>query len=369
MALLSGLLLSFHSRGEALEGVVTVLETALFSGRDLGQPIDDRPVVERKRRGEKVTLHPFYLREEQFREQQTRDFSFEEYERRYPDQFLAVDEKIYAEELLDPQYYVVLDSRGRKAFIKRSHIYVYFKTPREFDQTVHNLKTDPTDYRLPEPLRPETYPFVALEKKQTYMGHLLLGAGTSSTKSYPYELSGVDEQRKAKFHGQLAWHKAPAWSKEGNFLWGAAVAFESWNQEYRFEGTDRFARESWLELSIGPSFYYNPILENRYRLGILTQFYLPLIMQNEISQTDSSGLGDVRKFKTWAPSAHLGVLFEIKEAIGILDFAIGPSIKVRLPSQVNSDESAVVPSFWNDQPYEQSLSVEISFLAGLQARM
>ena len=77
-------------------------------------------------------------------------------------------------------FIAVLDRQGKRAYVRKEHIYVYFNDTREFTQAPY--REDETDYRLEEPL-PRRYP---LSNPAGFRGQFLVGIVQPYNDSYPY---------------------------------------------------------------------------------------------------------------------------------------------------------------------------------------
>lgn len=317
------------------QGRVSVLEAPMFK-----RPSTQSKIVQYVQKGETIYIHPQVLVDEkkyqQFRPPEEKRLQVEKSLAQDPDlqdPFFDEETEPYNEKL---NFVLTKDNQGRDAWILRKHVHVWYEDEREFTQL--EPRPDPTDYRLHEPL-PENYPLYDHDKVR---GWLLLSAGSSFAKNYPY-----NEKIKAESYGpQFDVNAAMLWMRPDpreRHYFGALLTVRTSSSDYVID--DRRSEETWTRVGFGPIFTYDPYRYEQHQITIYVAPILYPYAQASITQSKDA-INDTRSYWSWGGSARAGAQYSRVHLIGILDLVIGVWGEAESPLSMRSKNTASVPAWW-----------------------
>lgn len=324
------------------EGVVTVLEAPIFSIPDI-----NAKVIQYARKGEKIKVHPHY-------------FNFVEKELEIVDLGEEPDPLLNNKNPRDfsNEFYLILSKDGQEAYIPKKFVHLSFNDPREFKR--RNLKIDPTDYRIKEPL-PKNYP---LKVKTGYRGGASFAIGNSVASSYSFgeKINSADSSFYKDLN--LTWSRKALISSEDYIYYGGMVSISSFSTSSKHNTYK--SSESEFNVGIGPRIIYDPI---RYTDSFFSlAFSLPIyFVKNLTVQIDTETESNERVYKSFSINPQLDIIYSKSKLIHDLDFTIGVRSQLNLFTNYSlvSDDSTQ-ESVWNDSEFNQERRIQLSYFIGLQ---
>lgn len=339
----------------ALEAVVTVLEAPLFKYKSL-----EAPVVQYKRKGDVIKVHPSLANKDKYdslaptpeKLKAIRERLGQSPEYNQDPLFRGEAANTYS---LEDEFIPTLDRQGKEVFILASHIYVYLENQKELNQNL--LSSDPTDYRLEEPLEKD-YPFHTVTG---YRGQILLGFTQPYTESYPY----LSEARTKGYQNPIDFNftylrKHPS-DQQDRFFYGGTLQVKIYQNRFSFSSGS--AEESGTRIGLGPYLSYDAYkgVKNRINLFGSLNFYL----FNQISISQKSGaLSDSRTYRTYSVSPRFGVQYHRKSVFEELDFVVGTSVEMDPPSTYKATGQTRVEGLWKDPGSDHFTTRAVFNLAG-----
>jgi hypothetical protein len=315
----------------AAEGMITVLEAPMFRTPDAGSP-----VVQYVGKGDTVFLHGAVL---------DRDLSAtvdSTKVQRARERLAPLEhDPLYRgmpTERSHPDFVLTKDRQGRDAWLLRRHVHVWYEDEREGAQS--DVRPDPTDYRLLEPL-PAAYPF---DKRALGRGLMLLGLGNPSTVSYPYKEAVAAEGYGYQY--ELSTHLTRLRSRDPleRWQWGGLFLVRTSQSEYVLQ--TRRAKERWLRLGVGPMMSYDLYRAEKQRLTLWGATLLYPFNTAQISQEEPGIAEDRRRFWGWSMSARAGAHWQRFNVLPDTDLVLGMWGEAGPASQMRSLKSAKMPTWW-----------------------
>jgi hypothetical protein len=350
--------LLFINAAFAADAVVRVLKAPLFESKNTKSK-----VVQWVDKGETVFIHPSAIRTdnpyESFKDTEDLEEIVLEVNEKYPDQYLDKDMYIHDQE---DEFLLTMDSQGRKAYILKKHVFIYYKDPRESEQK--KLAHDDTDYRLVEPLK-KNYPY---KSKTGFKGSFSFGIGTQSKTSYPYTERITSQNYQNKFEFNAIWSRKVSWDETDRFYFGAILTGTHHENKLRLQ--TRKASERWVKAGIGPYFSYDAWKTRNNAITLFCNLLINLININYVSQEDFSGNFDKKIFRQYSITPRVGALLQKKNFIPEMDLFTGVTVQFEAPYEMGTKRRAEQASWWRkqtDETYSVNPSAEFSFIFGVQS--
>lgn len=326
----------------ALEAVVTVLETPMLRH----QQINSR-VVQYLRRGDVIKIHPSAARSTRFDQmapsRQKLDELLKEIDSdpaRYDPMFSGKKTPMVNPE--QDEFIPVLDRQGLTAYVLSSHLYVFYGTSRELDQSA--IHPDPTDYRLEEPL-PAGYPLLS---PSGYRGQGVLGITQPYNESYRYKsnIRNKGYQSPLDFNYTIL-KRAPKDQQDRLYL-GATLNYRYFANAYLLEG-GRLSEETGHKLGLGPYLSYDAYKGERHRVNLYASLNINLFNQLTVAQSDRrQQLEDTRIYRTITFAPRLGSQYHLKKFLEEtdLDLVLGTYLEMESPTSFHATNRARQPDWW-----------------------
>jgi hypothetical protein len=350
--MISLLVLIISSSLYAGEGVITVLETPLFSA-----PSKKSQILQYKRKGDTIYINEESFREDVFSEHFTNTKeellkTHTDYQRSYPDVLFRGEFKRRYK-----NFYRTLTRSGREAFIIKDHVFLSYNDKRELTQEV--IEKDPTDYRIEEPL-PDNYPLIG---ETGYRGQVLFSIGTPTDQPYPYSQSirdtGFDFNKEVSF----VWAKQVKYDVSKRFFFGGEFHIMSGKTSYITK--DINATESQVRVGIGPYLTYDLFRRDRHTINIQGSIVFNFYDSKEVKQkfsTETSSRSVTYLSRYFSPK--IGLSYHLSDIIGDLDLITGVKAYMHSPHTYEqtetSNEEVWVPK------YKVGYSLEQSYFFGIQ---
>lgn len=335
----------------AAEGMITVLEAPMFRSPDASSP-----VVQYVRKGDTVYLHGAVLNRDP-------SVAVDPAKERQARERLTPLEKdpLYRgmpTERSHPDFVLTKDRQGRDAWLLRRHVHVWYEDERENDQ--RDVRPDPTDYRLLEPL-PDAYPF---DRRALGRGLVLFGLGNPSAVAYPYKEALAAEGYGYQY--ELSTHLTRLRSQDPleRWQWGGVFLVRTSQSEYVLQ--TRKANERWLRLGVGPMMSYDLYRAEKQRLTLWGATLLYPFTTAQISQEEPGVTEDRRRFWGWSMSARAGAHWQRFNILPDTDLVLGVWGEAAPSSQMRSLKSAKVPTWWRADGKGDSFDTGVTANFGAQ---
>lgn len=339
-------LLFLSSKLFALEGAITVLEAPIFN-----KPDATTKVIQYARKGDLIYIHPQEAAKNNFNRRQPpleiTSETTQKYDELYEDPLFQKPSDTYLAKDENPSFYRTMDKRGRIAYILKEHVHVYYEDEREFTQV--DIKPDPTDYRIQEPLPPD-YPFIS---EIGYKGYLGIGVGKPSDSFYP---AGTldDSTTNPSFQLWGNWSKQIEFDQDRRLYWGWMGVYEAYTNTYLVGQTK--TKEQTMRFAVGPQINYDLWRRPKHILNIAGTILFNLYFTKDNSN-ENTVTKEVEKesFKSYFFTPTITLSYQRVDIGPNMDFVIGSNILVDLPHRMRS----------NDDDYSQGFSLNFGlFIAG-----
>ncbi len=325
----------------ALEAVITALEAPYFR-----EPSMDSFIVQYARKGDIIKIHPSvgntdkynHLAPEQKKLSNVRKKLKKTPEWNEDPMFKGDIDDTFS---IQDDFIAVLDRQGKRAFISKDHLYVYFNDTREFTQAPHRY--DETDYRLEEPL-PKNYP---LPHKTGYRGIFLFGIVQPYYESYPYLSPTKTKGYSSPMDVSVTLMKEAGDKKLDRFYFGGTGNLRHYRNSFTFINGTKSTEEN-FRFGLGPYISYDAFKGNKNRVNIFTSINVYLFNFTTINQTTSTNLSDNRTYQAYTIAPRIGVQYHRKNIFPEIDFVAGTGLEMETPSTYKAKDGAKVDGIWKN---------------------
>lgn len=353
-------LISFSAMAQ-IKGVISVLEAPLFEKAD-----QNSKVIQYLQKGELIYIHPKHTRSDKFKTlidltEKVEEKSKIKYQKEFSDDFFNEENKL--QDQINENYFLTLDNQGNEAYVLKSHVFVYYKDLRELNQ--QQLKFDPTDYRLAEPL-PKAYPLIFNNRTR---GQINFGIKKSANQIYPFPETLKDQDIKFETEFNLVWLNHVNWNEDLRLFFGGILFFNSFDQNLILENSS--VNDKSFKIGLGPYISYDLWRNHSYRFNIYNALTFNLLNERNISissDINSDSLQSV--YKANNIEYRIGANFQIQDVLSSADFSFGINSFLQIPYQYEqSSSSGTNNTFNNDynkKSFEEPFQMVMSFSIGLQ---
>lgn len=331
------LILFISSKALALDAVVTVLETPLLKYKSY-----DAPVVQYLRKGDVIKVHPSLNNNLEFDHLAPPPAKLAKLKKELDESPEWNQDPLFKGEptnaTINDEFIPTLDRQGNTVYLIREHLYVYFTSPKELEQTV--LIKDPTDYRLEEPL-PKKYP---LYTQTGYRGQITLGITQPYYESYPYPSSVKTKGYTSPIDLNLTYLRKTPDDKYDRFYFGGTFNLRTFSNSYSlYNGVN--AKEQGIKLGIGPYITYDAYKGQENRINLYGSINVNFFNQLNVSQ-ESEGIEEQRNYRTISLSPRIGVQYHRKQVFEDIDLVAGTSIEMEPATTFRSSSAANQDTWW-----------------------
>jgi hypothetical protein len=354
------LLLQFYCFSvHAIDAVVTVLETPLFEAPD-----QDSKILQYLRKGDVLGLHPSVKKNNRYHQlgpdatsdEELYQNTYQEYQNEFPDPLFK--NEIYNFQEGD-EYVLTVTKRKRPAYVKRSHIHIYYETAKELSQ--EKLSYDPTDYRINEPL-PKDYPFI---KPSGHRGFFSIGTGTYNRSYFPTPGTVVGQSTGNRADIMFAWSSQIEFDDSKRLFFGALINYTNMSRTLQY--ADRELQEGLTQFSLGPHLNYEAFRTDEYVWSLQLSMTANLINKLTITQQDSLDTEE-RVYSKMNFSARTGVMYQRKKVYqDFLDFVVLATMHFEPPTEFSTNSTGGNSSWWNNTTFTQKFVAEFTLSAGFQS--
>lgn len=341
----------FPIQAFALDAVITVLEAPLFESPNL-----DAPVVQYKRKGDIIKLHPSLVTNNDYddlapspeKAEKLKKVFAKQWEKDPLFQGKSADQKATAD------FTKTFDRRGHEVYILTEHIYIIYKTKKEFTQATYS--PDPTDYRLEEPLA-RKYP---LTSPTGYRGQFTFGVTQPYNESYPYEVKAKKKGYTTPLDFNLTLLRQAPQDERDRFFIGGTLNVRTFENDYNFVNR-RFASEKVLKIGLGPTLSYDVFKGEKNRVNISGTLLVNLLNQVNITQIDFQGASEQRLYRGITAAPRLAAQYHRKGVMEDLDFVIGTFFEVETPGTFRTNQPASASRNWWNNEGSDSFTTPVTF--------
>jgi hypothetical protein len=335
------LILWLSSSAFALDALVIVLEAPYFREPDI-----ESMVVQYARKGDVIKIHPSVANTDKFNHlapEQRKLSKIRKKLRQSPEwnedpMFKGDEDDNFS---VQDDFIAVLDRQGKRAYVRKDHIYVYFNDKREFTQAPY--RHDETDYRLEEPL-PKKYPFPSVKG---YRGQFLLGVVQPYNESYPYLRATKTKGYASPIDVSVSIMKEAGEKKVDRFYFGATANLRSYKNNFNFIGGGSSTEENY-RLGVGPYISYDAYKGVKNRVNLYSSVNVYALNFTTINQTTASGVADSRSYQAFSVSPRIGLQYHRKSILPEIDFVMGTGLEMETPSTFYAKGGAEVEGIWNN---------------------
>ena len=325
------------SNAFALDAVVTVLETPMLKSKNY-----DALVVQYLRKGDVIKVHPSLNNNTDYDHMAPPPAKLAKLKKAMDESPEWNQDPLFKGKVthsdIDDEFIPTLDRQGNTVYVIREHLYVYFTSPKEFDQKL--LDKDPTDYRLEEPL-PKTYP---LYSPGGYRGLMTLGLTQPYYESYPYPSSVKTKGYTSPVDLNLTYLRKTKDDKYDRFFFGGTFNLRSFTNSYTlFSGIN--AQEKGFKLGIGPYICYDAFKGEENRINLYGSINVNLFNQLNVSQ-ELNGVEEQRNYRALSVAPRIGVQYHRKQILEDVDFILGTFMEAEPATTFRSSSAANQDSWW-----------------------
>lgn len=336
------LFISPHSWAQNIPAMVIVLEAPL-----LAQPDWRAPVLQNKRKGERVTLTAGQIPRA-------------DYERGAAEHHLRRNAEASSKH---PDFWETFDRNGTRAYIPKKYVKVIFTDERELLTSASPFGKDPTDYRLSEPL-PDEYPFYKGERRRAVVNILY---GPSVKANYAYSESFQREEYKAHRGVQLMYLKSVSYDPLERFFFGGLLQISADQTLITFDNDNR-AQEERAVFGIGPYLAYD-VYRDRKNIFTLGGGLNLQWNRHLISAVSRAGNFEERLFNGLSLRPKLQANYQRREVFPHINFVAGVEIESNLPYGLEASSAPQLPNYWNpnNDTIDVPMGAHFALLIGLTA--
>lgn len=259
-----------------------------------------------------------------------------------------------------PEFIPTFDRAGNKVFVPSRYIKIVTKDDREYNQPITIAGSDPTDYRIEEPI-PETYPFA-----NTYFARASLSmfVGNNTQSSYAFSPSYDQQKINNEIGGRIVVSKKTDFDAYDRIYFGLFTSLSNAENSAQFKDQTE-STENQALFRIGPILTYDIYKSKSMRFtfgGGFTYNY-----HKNLVQVEGLELSEERVFSGYSFSPLLTTTFQFQSMIPNTDFIAGADVSAFLPYSLKSDSEAEFPELWNESnEINSDFKLQASLFFGLQ---
>lgn len=324
----------------AIEAVVMVLETPMLKYKSY-----DAPVVQYLRKGDVIKIHPSVGNDRDFNKYAPSPEKLAQLKKKLKaspewnqDPLFRGEDDVNAS--VDDEFIPTLDRQGHRVYVIAEHLYVYFNDRRELTQT--QVRKDPTDYRLEEPL-PKNYP---LSNPSGYRGQFIIGLTQPYYESYPYKDDVTKKGYQSPVDANLTFMKqAPGNYQERLFI-GGTMNIRAFGNSYTF-ADNRTSDEKAIKLGVGPTISYDAYKGEKNRINLSGSVIVNLFNQLTITQSNKTNT-DERTYRGYSLSPRIHLQYHRKQILEDLDFILGTSMEMETATSFQAKNGGSQTAWWRE---------------------
>ncbi|MBC7539614.1 MAG: hypothetical protein H7281_12395 [Bacteriovorax sp.] len=263
-----------------------------------------------------------------------------------------------------PEFIQTYDRVGNLAYVPTKYIKIVTNDLSESRMPITYPKSDPTDYRLEEPI-PETYPF---DNTSYLRASLALSMGNNMKSPFDYNSNFSKQMFSSESGGRLSVTHKIKFDKYDRYYFGLFGAITSSNNEIQFKNNN-IAKENRSILRLGPVITFDAYKTSKYRLTLGTGFTYNY-HKSTLKMSGSAG-SEERLFSGYSLSPIANIMVQVMEVIPMTDFIAGTDFSLFLPYTQKSKDNVAIPELWGTESPTQiqaGLVPQVSFFLGVQVK-
>jgi hypothetical protein len=264
-----------------------------------------------------------------------------------------------------PEFIQTYDRVGNVAYIPKKYIKIITNEVSENKMPISYPGSDPTDYRLEEPI-PTTYPF---DNSTFLRANLSFSLGNSSKTSYDYNSVYSSQEATSETGARFNLTHKVAFDKYDRYYFGLFGAVSTNNNKIAFINNN-LAEENRSMLRLGPIITYDAFKSSHYRLTLGTGFTYNYL-KSALKVTAANGNSEERLFTGYSLSPFANSTLQVVDIVPNLDLIGGADLNFYLPHSQTNKSEITFPDFWGtDSPNQISsgFKTQVSFFLGIQVK-
>lgn len=261
-----------------------------------------------------------------------------------------------------PEFIPTFDRAGNRAYVPSRYVKVVTGTVDEREQPIRFAGSDPTDYRIEEPI-PVTYPF---ENRSFLRASASFIVANNTTSSYAYNSAFDDQKFRAEMGGRLTLTKKVAFDKYDRFYFGFIGLITSAKNTTKFKNQS-VSEESRGIIRGGPWLTYDAFKNDNYRLSIGTGFTFNY--HRTTLFVDNGTEAEERIFNGFSLSPMTSTTLQINDVLPNTDFVTGVDLSLFLPHTLKTTTDPEIAGLWSeDNQISAGLKAQASIFMGVQVK-
>ena len=263
-----------------------------------------------------------------------------------------------------PEFIQTYDRVGDIAYIPTKYIKIITNDLSENNMPISYPGSDPTDYRLEEPI-PPTYPF---DNSNFLRASLSLSMGNNMKAPFDYNSNFTKQTFSSETGARLAVTRKITFDKYDRYYFGFLGAITSANNKIQFKNNNE-ASENRSIIRVGPIFTYDAFRNSHYRATIGTGFTYNY--HKSALKMDGAAGSEERLFSGYSLSPLANTLMQMSDVLPNTDFIAGADLSFFLPSTQTSKDTVTLPELWGTETSNQikvSFKAQVSFFLGIQVK-
>lgn len=253
----------------------------------------------------------------------------------------------------DDNFYKTVTRDGADAYIPKDFVKVIHNDITELDEPLLSYNSDPTDYRLQEPL-PKNYPITS---EKSLLASFNFHYGSAFKQNYSHN-QNLNKENFSSQYGVSGWYaKKASFDKTNRLYFGFEGGILSQESEFILSD-NRYVKESHTEINFGPVLSYDFYRNNKYswaiRGGMKVGYNRHLVRQ------DGDRGEEERLFHGISLSSSIGTVLQFKNILPSDQYfiSLGGDISMKLPFEMTTSTQAQIESYWNEN--EDTISVDLT---------
>ena len=263
-----------------------------------------------------------------------------------------------------PDFIQTYDRVGNIAYIPTKYIKIVTNDSREAQTPIAYPKSDPTDYRLEEPI-PETYPF---DNGLYNRASLSLSSGNNMKAPFDYNSAFSKQNYSSEYGGRLSVTRKIIFDKYDRYYFGLFGSISSSTNKIQFTNGN-LSDENRSAIRIGPMITYDSFKNSRYKLTLGTGFTFNY--HKSTLKMSNANYSESRLFSGYSFSPIINSVVQVIDVFPNTDLITGADFSLFLPHSQKSSAAINYPGLWGAQTSNQfkvSLRPQVSFFFGVQVK-
>lgn len=260
-----------------------------------------------------------------------------------------------------PPFYETFDRAGNIAYIPSKYIKPITNDEKESWKSISYGESDPTDYRLEEPI-PATYPF---ENYSHLKASFSVSLGNSLKSPYDYQKNFSTQNYDTEYGGRFLINKKVHFDKYDRIYFGALLIFSSFKNSYLFSD-DTKSLENRSMIRVGPFISFDAFSGRDWRITIGSGFTYNYHKTSINIANVNEDIGEERFFTGFSLSPLISSYAQIENLFPAFDIIFGTDITLYPDHKLKATTSSEVPTLWNGNEIHEELKPQATLFLGAQ---